>query len=131
MKNHVTHFEITGDDPGALAGFYSALFDWKIAAPPDMDGYLTVKTVDVDAKGRPTETVGINGGILKRPDKNAPRVVNYVNVDSVEAAIERAQGLGAKLHKAKSPVAGMGWYAVLSDPQGNPFALWQADKAAK
>jgi predicted enzyme related to lactoylglutathione lyase len=131
MKNHVTHFEIYGDDPDALAGFYSALFDWKIEAPPGMDGYLTVKTVDVDAAGRPTATVGINGGILKRPDKNAPRVVNYVNVESVEVEIERAQGLGAKLHKAKSPVAGMGWYAVLSDPQGNPFALWQTDKAAR
>jgi predicted enzyme related to lactoylglutathione lyase len=131
MKNHVTHFEIYADDPTSLAGFYSTLFDWKIEAPPGMGGYLTVKTVDVDAKGRPTETAGINGGILKRPDKNAPHIINYVNVASVDAAIERAQGLGAKLHKNKLPVPGMGWYAILSDPQGNPFALWQTDAAAK
>jgi predicted enzyme related to lactoylglutathione lyase len=25
----------------------------------------------------------------------------------------------------------MGWYAILADPQGNPFALWQPDAAAK
>jgi len=24
----------------------------------------------------------------------------------------------------------MGWFAILSDPEGNPFALWQTDKAA-
>ena len=131
MKNHLSHFEIYGDDPDALAGFYSSLFDWKIESPPGMDGYLLVKTVDTDAKGRPAQPGGINGGILKRPDKNGPRVVNYVNVESVDAAIQRAQGLGAKLHNARSPVPGMGWYAVLSDPQGNPFALWQTDAAAK
>jgi hypothetical protein len=131
MKNHLSHFEIYADDPDALAGFYSSLFDWKIEAPPGMGGYLRVRTVDVDAKGRPSEPGGINGGLVRRPDKNAPRVLHYVNVASVDAAVERAQGLGGKLHKAKSPVAGMGWYAILSDPQGNPFAVWQPDGAAK
>ena len=131
MKNHLSHFEIYADDPEALAGFYGKLFDWKIDAPPDMAGYLTVQTVDVDGKHHPTQPGGINGGIVKRPDKNMPRVINYVTVESVDAAVERAQGLGAKLHKAKSPVAGMGWYAILSDPQGNPFAVWQSDASAK
>jgi predicted enzyme related to lactoylglutathione lyase len=132
VKNPLSHFEIYADDPQALAGFYSAMFDWKIEAPPGTGGYLVTKTVEVDAKtGRPTQPGGINGGILKRPDKNAPRVINYVHVESVDRAIERAQGLGAKVHKAKSPVAGMGWYAILFDPQGNAFAVWQPDAAAK
>jgi predicted enzyme related to lactoylglutathione lyase len=131
VKNQLSHFEIYGDDPTALAGFYSAMFDWKIEAPPGMGGYMVVQTVDVDGKHRPTQAGGINGGIVKRPDKNAPRVVNYINVESVDRAIERAQGLGAKVHAAKAPVPGMGWYAILADPQGNPFAVWQADHAAK
>jgi predicted enzyme related to lactoylglutathione lyase len=25
----------------------------------------------------------------------------------------------------------MGWFSILSDPQGNPFAMWQTDSAAK
>jgi predicted enzyme related to lactoylglutathione lyase len=33
--------------------------------------------------------------------------------------------------KGKAPVPGMGWFAMLVDPQGNPFALWQSDKNAK
>jgi predicted enzyme related to lactoylglutathione lyase len=30
----------------------------------------------------------------------------------------------------KMPVPGMGWFAQLIDPQGNPFALWQTDMSA-
>lgn len=33
--------------------------------------------------------------------------------------------------KDKSAVEGMGWIALLSDPQGNPFGLWQTDPEAK
>jgi predicted enzyme related to lactoylglutathione lyase len=33
--------------------------------------------------------------------------------------------------KGRSPVPGMGWLAMLVDPQGNEFALWQSDAAAK
>jgi len=28
-------------------------------------------------------------------------------------------------------VPGMGWFAMLIDPQGNPFAMWQSDSNAK
>jgi len=33
--------------------------------------------------------------------------------------------------KEKSPVPGMGWFAMLIDPQGTPFAIWQSDSGAK
>src|SRR6185369_3264312 len=50
MRTPVSHFEIYADDPGALAKFYTSLFDWKIEAPPGMEGYLLVRTRDVDGK---------------------------------------------------------------------------------
>jgi len=130
MKNPMVYFEIYANDPKALAGFYTELFDWKVEASPGMEGYLTVKTVDVDAKGKP-DVAGINGGIMKSPGPGAPSVINYVGVDSVDGALEKAQRLGAKVMKAKSAVPQMGYFAILTDPQGNPFALWQMDKAAK
>ena len=132
MKNPVSHFEIYADNPDALAGFYSTLFDWKVESMPGTMGeYLLVKTVDVDAKGTPTQAGGINGGIMKRPDKDAPRLIHYVSVESLDAHVKRAQGLGAKVMKDKSAVGGMGWFAILTDPQDNPFALWQTDSNAK
>jgi predicted enzyme related to lactoylglutathione lyase len=33
--------------------------------------------------------------------------------------------------KGKQPGLGMGWFAMLTDPQGNMFALWQTDPDAK
>ncbi|HVZ72596.1 MAG TPA: VOC family protein [Polyangia bacterium] len=130
MKNPITHFEIYADDPPALAAFYSAMFDWKIEPQQGMDGYILVKTVDVDGKGTPTQPGGINGGIVKRPDKTAPHVLHYVSVASIEGALERARGLGAKVQKPKAAVPGMGWFAILTDPQGGTFALWQTDPNA-
>lgn len=130
-KNAVSHFEIYADDPQALARFYTGIFDWKIESPPGMEGYLVVRTVETSAQGMATQPGGINGGIMKRPDPDAPPVINYVNVESIAQTVERAEKLGASLMKGKSVVPGMGWFAILTDPQGNPFALWQTDPAAK
>jgi predicted enzyme related to lactoylglutathione lyase len=130
-KNSVVHFEIYADDPEKAAGFYSTLFDWSIEPVPHME-YRLVKTVETDEKGMPTQTGGINGGIIKRPaGYNDRGWVNYINVDSVDRAVERAQQLGASVMKGKSPVPGMGWFAMLTDPQGTPFAVWQSDASAK
>jgi predicted enzyme related to lactoylglutathione lyase len=129
-KNPVAHFEIYGDDPDKLAQFYTSLFDWKVEAVPGMD-YRMVRTVETDGKGMASQPGGINGGILKRPAPELRGWVNYVNVESLDASVERAQKLGAKLTRPRSPVQGMGWFAMLIDPQGNPFALWQSDSKAK
>jgi predicted enzyme related to lactoylglutathione lyase len=128
-KNAVAHFEIYGDDPEKLAQFYTTMFDWKAEPVPGM-AYTMLRTVDTDGTGAPTQTGGINGGLLKRPTPELRGFINYVNVDSVDGAVERAQKLGAKLMKGRSAVPGMGWFAMLFDPQGNPFAVWQQDPKA-
>jgi predicted enzyme related to lactoylglutathione lyase len=130
-KNPIVHFEIYADDPEKLAKFYSTLFDWAIEPVPGME-YRMVKTVDTDGNGMPTQPGGINGGLVKRPegyDVRAP--VNYVNVDSLEDAVKRAQDLGARITKPRAAVPGMGWFAMLIDPQGNHFAMWEQDAGAK
>jgi len=131
MKNSVAHFEIYTDDNDTLAKFYTSLFDWAIQPMPGMN-YSWVKTIATNDKGMPTEPGGINGGMIKRPDGYTTRAwVNYVNVDSVDESATRAQDLGAKLMKPKAAVPNMGWFAMLLDPEGNPFALWQTDPNAK
>jgi hypothetical protein len=32
--------------------------------------------------------------------------------------------------KPKTAVPNMGWFAMLTDPQGNGFAMWQSDSKA-
>ena len=130
-KNSVVHFEIYEDESGKLRQFYTSLFDWTVQQMPGMD-YGLIHTVETDEKGMPSKPGGINGGIMKRPPGYEGRAwINYVNVESIDASVERAQKLGAKVMKGRSAVRGMGWFAILCDPQGNPFALWQGDANAK
>ena len=128
--NSVSHFEIYGDDPDKLGQFYTSLFDWSIEPVPDMD-YRLIRTVDTDANGRPLQVGGINGGMLRVPGFRPGAWVNYVNVESIEGSCARAQTLGAKVTKGKTAVPGMGWFAMMVDPQGNNFAIFQPDSQAK
>jgi predicted enzyme related to lactoylglutathione lyase len=52
-------------------------------------------------------------------------------VESIEATVEKATTLGARVTKDKIAVPGMGWFAMLMDPQGNHFAIWKPDTNAK
>jgi uncharacterized protein len=129
--NAVVHFEIYADDPDALAKFYTNLFDWKVETVPGMD-YRMVQTTDTDADGHPAPAGGINGGIAKRPaGYQMNGSANYVSVESIEATVEKAKKLGARVTRDKMPVPEMGWFAMFIDPQGNHFAIWKADPNAK
>jgi predicted enzyme related to lactoylglutathione lyase len=130
-NNPVVHFEIYAKDPDKLGQFYKGLFDWNIDPVPGMD-YRMVRTVETDGKGMPTKPGGINGGMLKSPEGfTSSAWVSYVRVDSVDATVEKAKKLGATVTKGKSPVPGMGWFAMFLDPQGNSFAVWHEDVNAK
>jgi predicted enzyme related to lactoylglutathione lyase len=72
---------------------------------------------------------GVNGGLMKRMYPQQ-QVVNYINVEDVEEFAHKAEQLGAKVMMPKSPVPGMGWFAQLTDPEGNVFAIWQTDANA-
>ncbi len=130
MPNPVAHFEIYGDNPQKLGEFYQRLFNWKINPVPGMD-YWLVHTVATNQQGAATEPGGINGGLMKRPMPDARNWINYVTVKSLDDTLKRAQGLGAKVLRPKSPVPKMGWFAVLTDPEANTFAVWQDDPNAK
>jgi uncharacterized protein len=56
--------------------------------------------------------------------------VNCINVESVDESVSRAEQLGAKVLMGKTPVPGMGWFAQLTDTEGNLFAVWESDMNA-
>ena len=131
MSHGVIHFEIPASDPESLSQFYTQLFGWQITKM-DMGGgdpYYVTMTVEADEEGRPKEPGAINGGMYRRqsPDQ---RPVNFVEVENVDEYLSKAQGLGAKVTVPRSPVPGMGWFAQLTDPDGNPFGIWQTDPSA-
>jgi predicted enzyme related to lactoylglutathione lyase len=122
MDHRIIHFEIPADDPAKLVEFYSALLGWKAEKYP-MPGW--------DYWGCKTgEGMGINGAIMKRMSPEQC-ITNYVNVEQLDAMVEKAKGLGAKVIVPRTPVANMGYFAIVLDPQNNPLGFWQNDAGAK
>lgn len=118
----VTHFEIYAEEPAKLAEFYKELLGWEIEKAPGID-YFQIQT------GAPEEG-GIRGGMLRRPIPGPRSWVHYVSVEALDETVEQVQKLGGKLVRAKAAVPKIAWYAVVEDPDGNIFALWQADALA-
>ena len=116
MDHIICHFEIPADNVEALAGFYAELFGWKVAPAPGFDDYWFVQT-----SGEPG---ALGGGMVSR-QLPAQGIMNYVLVEDVAVYAERAQSLGATVLVPKTEIPGMGWFAVLMDPQSNCIGLFQ------
>ncbi|MBA2459184.1 MAG: VOC family protein [Gemmatimonadales bacterium] len=130
MDHTIVHFEIPADQPERAAKFYRELFGWNINRWENPGGmeYWMVETVPTNEQGMPVRP-GVNGGLMPRmfPDQ-VP--VNYIAVADLDEAVAKAERLGAKVLMGRQPVPGMGWFAQLSDTEGNVFAMWQTDMAA-
>ena len=85
MGNAVVHFEIGGPDDAPLVTFYGELFGWKLQ-PFEGGGYTLI---DTNGGG------GINGGIGKS-QTGEPWSTFYVEAEDLQAALDKAESLGAK-----------------------------------
>jgi predicted enzyme related to lactoylglutathione lyase len=109
----VVHVELhTGDLPAASA-FYSRLLGWRpewVETPAG--SYFAV------------ETGGEVGAGIVQCTVDRPVWLPYVEVERIDAAIDRAQRLGASV--ALAPREGpAGWRGVVSTPACGEIALWQ------
>ena len=122
MTGAVTHFEIYAEEPETLADFYRKLFGWRLERAPGLD-YWRIET-------EATEGRGFAGGLTYRPIAGARSWVHYIHVTSLDEAVAEAARLGAAVLRPKTAVPKAAWYAVLADPEGNIFAIYQTDPAA-
>ena len=122
MTSSVTHFEIYGEGPAKLAEFYQALLGWQIDKAPGIDYWR----IDTGTGG----TRGIGGGLMFRPIQGPRSWVHYLHVESLDQTVARILELGGALVRPKTAVPKTAWYAVVADPEGNIFAIWQPDATA-
>jgi len=108
MGNPVVHFEVGGPDDGPLLRFYGELFGWRLTTVPGGVNYTLV-----DTQGG----AGVNGG-LGKSGTGDPWSTFYVEVDDLQAALDKAESLGAKTVLPVTEIPGMVSFAMFDDPDG-------------
>ncbi len=108
----------------AAKAFYGGLFGWH---PNDMpmgpDQFYTMLQID-----------GKEIGALYQMDENMRRMgipphwLEYIAVANAEEAAARAKALGGTVLKDAFDVFDAGRMAVIQDPAGAVFAIWQANR---
>jgi len=108
--------ELGTSDLAAAKRFYGQLFNWSARDSHEYTLFLS--------DGRPAA-----GGYTLRPDQRAegvpPHWLLYVGVADADAAAARAGELGAKILAPARDAMGQGRMAVIQDPTGAVFAIWQ------
>jgi uncharacterized protein len=119
MGQQVVHFEIIGSEPAALRSYYAELFGWTFdvgdAATPAVSRPGEYGFVDGSTTAGGS---GINGGI-GGGEGHERRVLFYVGVPDVEAALQQAERLGGTRVLGPEGAPGAVVVGQFTDPEGN------------
>lgn len=119
MAQPVVHFEVIGQEPEKLRGYYGDLFGWEF----DTGSPVAPEVSEAGNYGfvnhNFNDGVGIPGGIGGGKDFTS-HTIFYVSVPDVEAALQKAESLGGKrvMGPAKNP-NGKLVVGHFTDPEGN------------
>jgi len=109
-------------DPEAAVAFYRDLFGWEFAdvMPPDAPGEYFIARI----RGGDVAAVGsIPEGAPAEATWNT-----YIWVDSADATAARVRDAGGGVVTEPFDVMDSGRMAVLTDPEGAAFCVWQANE---
>ncbi len=123
----IVHFEIPVDDLDRAKKFYGPIFGWNLTDWPMPDGssYVGVHTTPIDEKTRqPLKPGAINGGMMKR-NAMAKAPIFAVQVSSIDEKVKMIEQAGGKVIMPKVDMMGMGFYAYVTDLEGNVLGLWE------
>jgi predicted enzyme related to lactoylglutathione lyase len=108
-------------DQPAAKEFYGGLFGWEAEDMPVGDGVF-YSMMRLDGK----DVAAIAPQPQQQRDAGVPPTWNsYVSVEDADAAVARAAELGGTAHAPAFDVLEAGRMAVLQDPQGAFFMVWQ------
>ena len=110
MPNPIVHFEIGGADGGALQQFYAQAFEWEVNAENPMQYGLV----------EPQTETSIGGGITAAEQ---PGVTIYIEVDDLQAYLDRVRALGGQVVQEITTIPGMVTMALFADPAGNVVGI--------
>jgi uncharacterized protein len=108
--------DLSTPDPEAAKRFYGGLFAWEAEDTP-IPGGGVYTMLRLDGKDACAISAAREGQMTAW--------LSYVTVDDVDAAARRVGELGGTVHAEPFDVMTAGRMAVVQDPTGAVFALWQ------
>ena len=109
--------ELNTRDTETAAAFYGAVFGWKGKTSEGMD----YTELQLDGKSI--------GGMVDITDRVPAEVpahwMTYFGVESCDGAVAKVQELGGSLAVGPFDMPGVGRFAVVADPQGAHFAVFE------
>ena len=118
VRGRFVWHELMTPDTSAAHSFYSKTLGWKSQASDQVPDYSMFV-----ANSAPL------GGAVALP-AGGPHWLTYIGTEDIDASVEQAKELGAKVVKDVEEIPNMGKYAVLNDPQGATFALYSSSADA-
>jgi uncharacterized protein len=114
--------ELSTPDPEAAKGFYQSLFSWQSNDVPLAEGAV-YSLMQLDG----LDVAAIAPQPPKQRESGLPPVwSSYVSVQSADASAQHAKDLGGNVHAEPFDVMSAGRMAVIQDPHGAFFMVWQA-----
>ena len=113
--SHFSWNELLVDDVEKAKAFYTQLLGWDTAPMSGPMPYTLFKKNGMEV-----------AGLMHKPMPQAPsQWLAYVSVESVEKTAQRVVELGGKVVAPPFQIPDIGWIAVVLDPEGVSFGLFQ------
>ncbi|GEE01208.1 hypothetical protein nbrc107696_16540 [Gordonia spumicola] len=109
-------FDLASSDPGRAADFYTTLFGWTADEPSaEFGGYQNFR-----------RDGALVAGLGPAQDGGPADVWTvYFRSDDIPATLEAAEAAGGTVIASAMQIGDLGSMAVLADPAGGAFGLWQ------
>lgn len=110
--------ELYTHDPESASAFYRDVLGWTTIESPEPGG-------DPYRELGPADGPRIAGMLKIQPEMGEmpPNWTMYLQVDDIEATLAKVESLGGKAVTPAMEVAGVGRFAVISDPTGGHFMV--------
>ena len=113
-KRAIVHWELPTANGEVTRKFYGDLFGWEFTHSDDPE-YWSFSTGSV------------GGGLANVSDQIKPGdIVVYIESDDIDADLKKITAAGGAVVMPTMEIPTVGWFAIFTDPTGNPLALFKA-----
>jgi predicted enzyme related to lactoylglutathione lyase len=110
-----SHIELPADDLERAKAFYSSVFGWQFRDAQGFENYSVYEAGPGD----------LGGGIGLRGQTAGQGIRNYITVDDVDASVAKVTANAGAVVTPTTDI-GFGWYAAVTDSEGNEIGLYRA-----